>query len=146
MNLSTEIRDCVLLFHDKTYKFITKTQEDAFYAQSVTIAKGIKIDGKFVAFSSVSRTMELEDFYMSYPEHRPEAPRDTFKELYGDVNQQIRYPVKDALDLMKKGFIQFKMYGNPEYTRNHEALKVLPERMIHAEAEAEFVDFMKSRV
>lgn len=146
--LSTERMTQVIVFHDKSHKFITDPQAALiFQASAATGSKFITTPNLgMITFSSIAKVVTVEDFYTQYPQYRVEASRDTFKELYGDFNQQIRYPVKDSLELMKKGFIQFKMYGTKEYTIEHELLKALPQKMTYEEAETEFKDFMKKKL
>lgn len=143
--LSTESLNQVIVFHDKSHKFITTGQANLILQASVQTGSKVITTPNLgmITFSSIAKIISIDDFYTQYPEHRPEAPRDTFKELYGDINQQVRQPTERAKELLKKGFIQFKVYGNPEYTTKHEILNALPQRMTQEEAEKDFEDFLK---
>ena len=112
--LSTEIKNQVIVFHDKSHKFITQAQASLIFQASGTNAKSITTPALgMITFSAIAKVMSIDDFYTEYPQHREEQPRDLFKEMYS--NQQIRQPSTRAGELIKKGFIDYKISRNKTY-------------------------------
>jgi hypothetical protein len=82
MNLSTEVKESVIIFFDGSRKFVTKNQADFIITESTGSKKGIVIDGSFRTFSSISKVLAISEFYQEYPEEQPnliqrwEEPRE----------------------------------------------------------------------
>lgn len=131
----------VIVYHDGTFKMISEPQASLiFQASTQTDSKSIVTQNLgLVVFSSIAKIISVKDFYEQYPQHRPETPRD-FTPEYKLLNQ-VRQPTKEALDLMKKGFIQQRMYGNASYTREQELLEFNEPRMTKEQAEKELKEF-----
>jgi len=142
--LSTDLMTQVIVFHDGSHKMITEAQAALIFQASAGTDKKSITTPKLgmITFSSIAKVISLEDFYTQYPDKRPEAPRETFTEEHKLLNQ-VRQPTQKAMELMKKGFIQQRMYGNPSYTREQELLDFSEPRMTREEAEKELIYFNK---
>ena len=104
--LTTEVKDRVLVFFGKGYKIITMRQENAFLEESNTSARGIEIEGDYVNFSSVAKTISLDEFYNERPELRPHRPE--MMNLFTTPNLEIRkYEKYDThcIKLMREGVL-----------------------------------------
>jgi hypothetical protein len=111
--LSTKVDEqSVIVFHDKSKKWVTKAQaEHIFNASCEPGQKGILIDGSFYTFSAISKILSLKDFYDQFPDERPAETRNQFEDVYGSVgNQQIRKPTGRAKEMMVEGFIKQRMH------------------------------------
>lgn len=107
MNLTTEVKNKVVVFHDGSREHITSEQEKAIFQMTGGVVKGIKINGNYYAFSGISKILNIEDFYIQYPDERPEYTPDTFQEQYGAYtrqgSEQVRQPTGKAKELMIQG-------------------------------------------
>lgn len=94
-DLTTELANRVMVLHDKSKRFITKKQEDALFVMTGTLAKGIKINGEYFAFSSIAKIVDLDKYYEDHPEERPhyEPLRDMSvlgnRETYVGLDEEI---------------------------------------------------------
>lgn len=74
--LSNDVRDRVILFFGGSHKFITQAQEAALFSEAASSAGSCRIDGDFIALSSIARVCSLAEFYEQNPSKRP-APEYT---------------------------------------------------------------------
>lgn len=110
MTLSTDLKTRVIIFFDRGHKFITQQQEDQLFQLSAgTTQKGIKIDGDYIAFSSIQRVVSRDEFYQQFPNKKPEFhPDNRQAEDYMKIAEN-RKPTKRHKEKMKKGFIDYKV-------------------------------------
>jgi len=120
MELSTKVEEqSIIVFYDKSKKWVTRAQaEYLFNASCEPNKKGVKIDGSFYTFSSISKILSLKDFYDQFPDERPVTTVDHFKDNYGHLgNQQTRKPTKNALKQMLSGLATY-IRENPNKCEN----------------------------
>jgi len=84
-----------IVCHDQKKIEVTEEQKDYIYKLSSTNAKGIDINGEYIAFSSISRIEKIKDETPKYPE------LPTVNEVLGTFSAKRR---KRALESMAKGF------------------------------------------
>lgn len=136
--LSTEVKNTVIIFHDGSRKFITNRQADIVISQSTTAAKGIKIDGSFIAFSSISKILTLQEFYNEYPDERPpETQNKVFTTPAGDMLDRVISPLKlkqqriRAFEQMIKGIKKYIDSDKNQGTGKPEILLAHMERKLN---------------
>lgn len=126
--LSTDVKNQVIIFHDKSKKFVTKQQAEVVINQSTTAAKGIKIDGSFIGFSSISKILSLQEFYNQYPDERPAPTAHQDFTGTGDILNRILTPIQinakriRAVDQLIKGLQKYINSDKNQGTKKPEAL------------------------
>ncbi len=77
--LSTNPITHVIVFHDKSKKFITEAQSNLIFQASCGTSKSITTPQLgLITFSAIAKIIELKEFYDQYPDERPEF-RPEFK-------------------------------------------------------------------
>lgn len=71
MEIQTQILDHVIVFIDKTHKFISKQEYDSVIRLSTTDTKGMVIQGNYYNFGSIKCVITKDEFYEKYPEKIP---------------------------------------------------------------------------
>ncbi len=72
MMLNTEVKTHVIVFHDDTTEFITAEQEKVVLQISTSpLAKGMKVNGHYFAFSAIKHILEVSEYYDKYPDKIP---------------------------------------------------------------------------
>jgi len=108
--VSTSVFTHVIVFFDGGRKFITQEQYD-FIIRTTAISKSISTPQLgYIAFASIAKIPEIEDFYQQFPDERPQYSRNDFEEKYPDYthgNQQIRRPTALAREGMIIGLRQY---------------------------------------
>ena len=72
MNLTTEVNNQVIIFHDGSRLFVTDKQVEKITEQIQLGQKGIWINKNYYTFSSISKIISLKDFYDQYPDQMPD--------------------------------------------------------------------------
>ena len=107
--LTDDLDKSVIIFNNKSKKWITKKQADFILQQScLPNQKKVLVDGLFYNFTSISKIINEKEFYEQFPEERKikEIPCLNNPNIYDlEGNQQIRIPTKRAREQMKEGFI-----------------------------------------
>jgi len=107
--LKDDLDKSVIIFKDKSKKWITKKQADFILQQScLPNQKKVLVDGLFYNFASISKILNEKEFYEQFPKERKieEIPFFNNPNIYDlEGNQQIRKPTKRAREQMKEGFI-----------------------------------------
>jgi hypothetical protein len=96
----------VLVFHDKSTKFITEDQFNNLVVMysNPNISK-IQIDSNLYAKNSISKILTLDEYYREYPASKPEPQKeDQFKKYEGLEQKPIG---KNGLAQMIKGLKRF---------------------------------------
>jgi|TARA_R100000501_G_C2589266_1_gene89862 hypothetical protein len=77
MNISTEVRDCVIIFHDGAKQFVSAAQAETILRQSTQPgARGITVNASYISFGSISKILTIEEFYSQFPSEIPEKPKE----------------------------------------------------------------------
>ncbi len=95
--LSTQVQDHVIIFHDGARKFITKQQAALLFQNPSKTITTPQLG--FISMPSIARIIEIEEFYSQFPDERPEyrpefkpEPRETYKSIeeqsLGDVRRR----------------------------------------------------------
>jgi hypothetical protein len=66
MNDSTH----VVIFHDKSKKFISQAAHDAIWNMSSTGSEKLRLGDNMISFSSIAKILTLKEFYTQYPDER----------------------------------------------------------------------------
>ena len=106
--------DHIIVFHDKSRRKVSqRIAEEVMIKSCDQNLQAIKINGVLYKFSSISKIMRIEQFYIEYPDERPVEVRNQFEDIYGaGGNQQIRHATGKAKELMEKGFVEARIQGN----------------------------------
>lgn len=129
MTLSTELRSHVIVFFDKSYKYISEERATNIMNLSTLPSQegqihGFKLDGNMYKFSSVSKIITVADFQKEYPdlvakERESDKPNYTYPD--GVPKTENKYS-GGALDGMLKGINQYivnnKTTGKAEAVRD----------------------------
>lgn len=105
MELTKEVREYIVLFIDGSKKFLTKKQFTILMQASGGRAKGVVMDNSFIAFSSISKIMELEEYYKQYPDKRPQEYKKMKAEKSEEWTKEKRI---NAMQNMRKGVLKYK--------------------------------------
>lgn len=92
MTLSNTVYDHVIVFVDKSTKFITESQSALILQASCSTAKQITTPALgMITFSSIAKILKVADFYDQYPDKRP-AIRPEFapepRQSYQTIEEQ----------------------------------------------------------
>ncbi len=114
--ISTDLKTSVIIFHDKSRKFITKAQESLIFQASGSSAKSITTPALgMITFSAIAKVMDIKDFYDEYPDERPET-REEWKET-----KEEHIPIEKMAELSKeklKGLLKgLKQYLDEELAK-----------------------------
>ena len=102
----------VIVFFDKTTKYVTKEQADFIMAQSGNSElKGITIGKSYYKFSGISKIQELDEYYAENPDERPITPT-VFQEYYNGTREyepveRTAEQYKDMFSGLLKGLKKF---------------------------------------
>ena len=115
--LSTEVKYAVIIFHDKSRKFINEQQYNGIIGPYTNpdVAK-LDIGGALYSKPSISKILAMEEFYDEYPEERiqieitpPGYQRAESKVDYKAVNDRnIAAAVDMSTDAIKKDLKKFE--------------------------------------
>lgn len=105
MQISTELKQNVIIFKDGSNKWIT----DPVYQQLISLGEGEKftVDGNLYDYNMISKVLSRDEFYKEYPEN--ELPMYPTLKTY---NVPIKHDRKRALGCMIRGI---KSYINSDY-------------------------------
>lgn len=102
MELSTEVSEkSIIIFHDRSKKWISSKQAEAIYSMSGSTQKGVTIDGSFYTFSSISKILSVQDFYQQFPDERPEETPEWKKEDHVSLSEQVNRTPESLSGLLK---------------------------------------------
>lgn len=121
MNLTTEVNSQVIIFHDGSKVFITDNQAESVIQMSGGQSKGIKINGNYYTFSSISKIVSTQEYYNQYPDQVPDHRSEVFTETtqpYESVEQQLESH-KNQFKGVLKGL---KQYIDEEITKGNKPL------------------------
>jgi hypothetical protein len=86
--LSTQSKSHVIIFTDKSKKFISQLSYDDIMSQSAGDSGGIDIGGNYIRFQSIAKILTIDEFYKQYPEEKVfEVPQQTNKPFAKRVEQ-----------------------------------------------------------
>lgn len=128
-----------LITKSRIHHKLTQDQRDIIMADDFS---EMKLGDGYVGLNSIAELVNEDKYFEAYPDKRPPENRDNLNAEYRKIDQ-VRKPTKMAMDLMKKGFIQQRVYGNSSYTREQELLDFATPRMTKEEAEKELIHFNK---
>ena len=95
----------IIRFFDGSKKEVSQKIADEIMEKSChSELQGVKINGTFYKFSAISKILTNEDFFIEYPDERPEISMPEWI-----PNEQIRQPTTKAKELMKGGFIDYHL-------------------------------------
>lgn len=121
-----EVKDHVIVFNDRSVRFITKVQHDALWQASHQSEAVRMKDGTVIYFRSISKMYPLEEYYRDYPDRRPTARPDY---TYAGAGQDV---VKRAAGgKVKTANLEALVYGleryiaGPDYQGTEEPVKIL---------------------
>ena len=106
--LQTEVDDWVIVFMDRSVKFITKIQAeqiDIVSSTPGTSITGVDIDGGHYKFSTMAKVISAKDYYEQYPDRRPGRGAPAFKPksiVHGVHPAKIRRMWEGSLKGIKK--------------------------------------------
>jgi len=126
MQLSTELKTNVIIFHDKSKVFITNQQKDLCYSEVASRSGKIIIDGQMYSLSNMAKVLSIEDFYQQYPEERP-PERKEFD------NEEVIPMTPEQVKNMRKGLmIGLKRYIDEQKAQGKEpkTAKIIYERKL----------------
>lgn len=66
--LSTELKSHVIVFIDRSYKYIPQDKATALFNLSVTPATSFELNGNYYDFKGVSKILTYADFCAEYPD------------------------------------------------------------------------------
>lgn len=96
----------VIIFHDKSQKFINQNQHNAiFKAHSNPNVKTIEIDRSMYFIASMSKILTLEEYYIEYPDKKPERKFENQFTKYEGVEQMANS--KNGLESLIRGLKKF---------------------------------------
>ena len=61
----------IILFHDKSKKYISKKAYDVIMSQIMGGVEKLNIGGNLISFSSIAKILSLEEYQKEYPQETP---------------------------------------------------------------------------
>lgn len=109
----------VIVFHDKSKKFIGEATYNAIFELSNT-QNHLKIGDSYIAFSSIAKIISKSEFYSQYPKEIPQQAMPEYKDWSGQGIKGLIGNIKsvDALEQM--------MIGISRYIESTEKKPVMP--------------------
>lgn len=97
--ISNEVKYAVIIFHDKSHKFITQDQyHGIIMAQSNPNIKNIKLGDNLYYLGGINKILNIEEFYDEYPDKRPD-PKFKTTSTYTSLTERV--PVSGLPSLVK---------------------------------------------
>lgn len=89
MNLQKEVTDYVIVFMDRSVKFITNKQAeqiDMISSTPGTSITGVDVDDGHYKFSTMAKVISTKEYYKQYPQQRPsqETPEFNTRQIVKD--------------------------------------------------------------
>lgn len=112
-NITTEVKNRVILFIGGSTQFITEAQEQMIFSPQATVAGGCKIDGNFLNLSSISRIIGRDEYYAQNPNKRPANEYQTFDGGFHESLGAIR-----RAEVHKKG-LESMVVGMKKYIESN---------------------------
>ena len=98
-----------IVYHDKSFNPVDDKTAQILWDKSCEGLKGVEINGTKYNFSSISKILLEEDYYIQYPHRRPPDNLKQLDDIYGDKGcDLIRKPTEKAKEQMKEGFFQYQ--------------------------------------
>jgi len=112
----------VIIFHDKSKKFISKEVFDNIWKLSTSGQDKFKSGENIIAFSSIAKILTTEEFYNQYPQEREAQIATSYKNFNGLGFRGViaNATVKNALESIIKGmesFIESARYQGSKETK-----------------------------
>lgn len=104
MNLTTDPKTSIIIFHDKSNIFISEEQKNTLYSEPVVKSGKIIIDDQMYSLSSMSKVLSLDEFYRQYPDKAPEYRKEfNVEDVIPMTEEQLRNMRRGVM----KGLKQF---------------------------------------
>ena len=68
--ITTQVKSHVIIFTDKSKKFISQLSYDDIMSQSAGDSGGIEIVDNYIRFQSIAKILTIDEFYKQYPEEK----------------------------------------------------------------------------
>jgi len=84
IKLQTEVLDWVIVFNDRSAKFINKERADKIIILSTTpdtTVAGVKIDNEYYKFATFAKVISALEYYKQYPQKKPMQGAPTFRPI-----------------------------------------------------------------
>jgi hypothetical protein len=131
-NIQTEVKNYIIVFYDKSTLNITQKQADEIFKKSCSEAKGVKINNQYYSLNSMSKIIELKEYYRQYPEKEPQII-NYFPDLpvlpklseIKEKEKQIK-----RIKAMIKGLNKYLKENNPQKNSNSRLLMIKMEEKL----------------
>ena len=93
IKLQTEVLDWVIVFNDRSAKFINKERADKIIILSTTpdtTVAGVKIDNEYYKFATFAKVISALEYYKQYPQKKPMQGAPTFTPLNRIINTSAK--------------------------------------------------------
>lgn len=102
--LSTEREYAVILFHDKSEKYINEREyQSLLKATENPQIKSVSINGNLLSLGGINKVLTLEEYYTEYPERKPNAGYGQPTSNYNFEDFRSEQLSKNGLASMIKG-------------------------------------------
>ena len=86
--ITTQVKSHVIIFTDKSKKFISQISYDDIISQSSEGIGGMEIGDNYIRFQSIAKILTIDEFYKQYPEEKVfETPQQTKKSFAKRIEQ-----------------------------------------------------------
>lgn len=101
--IQTEVKDWVIIFSDRSVKFITKERAEKIIILSTTpdtSVSSVMIDNEYYKFSTFAKVISADEYYKQYPNEKPVSKVPTFRSsnLFSNTNaKRIRNMLRASM-------------------------------------------------